>query len=115
MDPSLKVVTAMPLHELWRSDGSPIEPRGLLLSRKNIRELLRLGPIEFVIADAGLALQWIPISDCYKFWRAMVKPHLAEPDSKARLEEFPDQYCYFASQWREPNSKTPIVLLERYH
>src|SRR5690242_19873463 len=115
MEPSFRVVTRTPLGELWRLNCAVIGPREGWLSREDIREQLRLGPVEFVIADLGMPLKCISISDCHKFWKSEVKPHLAEPDAKARLEDFPNEYFYFASRWRDRNSRTLIVLLEKHH
>src|SRR5437867_3382713 len=114
MDPSLRIVTRTPLQELWRSDGSAMSSCQRALKKEDIRELLGTGPIEFVVADPGpLPLRWISLTDCHKFWKSEVKAHLAEPYAKARLRDFPGEYFYFASQWRDPNSTLPIVLLER--
>jgi hypothetical protein len=115
MDPSLRVVTRTPLQELWRSDGSSLDGCDKPLSAEVISGLLRSGLVEFVIADAGSVLNWIPIGGCHSFWKMEVKPHLAKPGVNARLEDFPGRYFYFASQWQDSKSPIPIVLLERNH
>jgi hypothetical protein len=115
MDPRLRVVTQIPLQELWRIDGPVFGPREKWLSVDEIRELLREGAVEFVIADTGLPLKWVSLSDCHEFWKTEVRPHFADPHAVARIEDFPNGYFYSPSQWREPNSATSIVLLERHH
>jgi len=101
------------MEELWRQDGSVVGPRERYLGFAEIRELLQAGPVEFVVADPGQQLMWISGVECFNFWRAEVKPHLAEPNMKVRLDEFPSRYFYFASKWQD--SKSTIVLLEKHH
>jgi hypothetical protein len=107
-----QVVTQLPLCELWRDDGLTTTARGKSLTFNDVREFLALGTIEFVVADVGVALRWIPASECFDFWKNEVKPHLASGRNVA-LNEFPGRYCYFASLWKE--GAMPIVLLEKHH
>ena len=115
MDASLRIVTKTPLQELWRSDGSSLESCQKALSSEDIRELLRAGQVEFVVADPGSALKWIPVAECHAFWKSEAKVRVQDPTAKARREEFPGEYFYSASQWRDPKSPRPIVLLEKHH
>ena len=85
------------------------------LRLEDIRELLRAGAVEFVIADAGSALKWIAVPECHAFWKNEVKARVANPTPKVRREDFPGEYFFLASQWRDPKSPCPIVLLERHH
>ncbi len=39
--------------------------------------------------------------------------HLADTEP-ARLEDFPDEYCYFASEWKSNTGET-IILLSKAH
>ena len=113
MDAHLRVVTQLPLRELWRDDGFSTTTRGKFLTFDDVREFLASGTVQFVVADAGVAPRWIPASECFDFWKNEAKPHLAS-DTKAVLNEFPGGYCYFASQW-EGETTAPIVLLEKSH
>jgi hypothetical protein len=113
MDASLRVVTQVPLRELWRDDGFSTKTRGKSLSHDDVREFLTSGRVQFVVADVGKAPRWIPASECFDFWKHEAKPHLAGTE-RASLNEFPGGYCYFASQW-EGETTTPIVLLEKHH
>jgi hypothetical protein len=70
--------------------------------------------VRFVVADVGKPLEWIPNNQRYDFWKDEVKAHLAAPESKAFLEEFPDEYCYFASEWNSYDGDT-IILLSKAH
>ena len=115
MNASLRIVTRTPLQDLSRSDGSLLESCQKALSVEDIRELLRAGAVEFVIADTGSALKWIPVAECHAFWKNEAKVRVQDPTAKARREEFPGEYFYLASQWRDAESASPIVLLEKYH
>lgn len=113
MDAHLRVVTQLPLRELWRDDGFSTTTRGKSLTFEDVREFLASGTVQFVVVDVGVAPRWIPASECFEFWKNEAKPHLAG-DTKVDLNEFPGGYCYFASQW-EGETTAPIVLLEKSH
>jgi hypothetical protein len=114
MDATLRIITHLPLAELCRDDGFSTVERGRSLSREDVRQLLTSGPVQFVVADVGAAPLWIPEGDSFRFWKDEAKTHLAT-DAKVRLEEFPDEYCYFASQWEPQRPEAPIIVLEKHH
>jgi len=115
MDPKPRVVIRLPLEEVWQEDGFPISMEKLRpLQTQDVANLLRVGPVNFIVADVGMPLRWIDPSDCYRFWNAEMKAHLAAPDQKCTLDEFPGGYFYFASEWRKKEN-FPIVVVERYH
>jgi hypothetical protein len=113
VDAHFRVVTQLPLRELWRDDGFSTTTRGKSLTFDDVREFLASGTVQFVVADVGVAPRWIPASECFDFWRNEIKAHLAS-GTKAALNEFPGGYCYFASQWEE-GTTAPIVVLEKHH
>jgi hypothetical protein len=112
-----RIVVQMPLTQLWDESGTlPLKKRREV-GRSDVAELLRGGSVSFVIADCGRPLNWVPHRDCYRFWKNEVKPRLVEPDAAERgfrLEEFPGQYCYVASEWGL-GEEGPVVVLETYH
>jgi hypothetical protein len=115
MDPRNRVVASLPLEGLWRDDGHVISVDKLRsLKTEDVANLLRVGPVNFVVAEAGLPLRWIDSTDCYAFWKREVKGHLAEPDQKCTLDSFPDGYFYFAAEWRT-KEKLPTIVVERHH
>ncbi len=114
IDLALKIVTKLPLDELWNDHEQLHAHRGQLLSAIEVTDLLRLGPIQFVLADVGEKLRWVPLPECYRFWKDVAQPHLAQPHSRIRLDDFPDSYCFMASRW-EIEDSTPVVVLERRH
>ena len=115
MDAALRIVTRLPLSELWRKDGSLCGTRGSPQTEGDLIALLRLGPLQFVIADVGLALEWIEARDCFRFWKGELRTHLASGQDRVRLEDFPGEYCYRASLWNGADGEPPIVVLEKMH
>ena len=113
MDTRLRIVTQLPLREVWRDDGFSTTKRGRSLAGPDIRQLLGAGVVQFVVADVGAVPRWIPPSECFDFWKREAKPHLAS-EAGASLDQFPGGYCYFASQW-DGESTGPIVVLEKHH
>jgi hypothetical protein len=112
MKPDQRIVTRLPIEELWNSSGpiSTIKVRDL--DAEQIRELLRTAQVRIIVAELGAPLKWIPNSETYDFWKQECKPRLADPDAQVSLEDFPGEYCYFASEW-EAYDGAIIVLLER--
>ena len=115
MDAALKIVTQMPLTELWRDDGFTTTLRVRWLTADDITSLLRAGRVQFVVADVGVSPRWIPLDECYDFWKREALPHLAAPESRASLDDFPDGYCYFVSEWSSRDEAAPIIVCERHH
>ena len=114
MKPELRYVSQMPLTELWNNTGIVAADKVRELGLSEIVSMLRAGRVKFVVADIGHHLQWIPPEHCYEFWKSEVKMHLAPPDARVYLGDFPDEYCYFASEWN-PGVGEPIVLLAKSH
>ena len=114
MDVTLRIITELPLQELWRDDGFSSTARGAWLSGDDIRGLLRAGPVYFVVADCGKHPQWVPSRESYRYWKTEVQPHLAAPDTRIYLEQFPDHYAYSAIRWAE-HAGVPIIVLEKAH
>lgn len=114
MDANLRIVTHLPLRELWRDDGFSTTARGRSLTEDDVRQFVASGPVQFVVVDVGAAPRWIPASECFQFWKNEAKPHLVS-GAKASLDEFPGRYCYFASRWEGREPDMPIVVLEKQH
>jgi len=114
MDTALKIITQMPLTELWRGDGFISSSRLRWLTAGDIATMLRAGRAQFVVADVGVSPRWIPLGECYDFWKREVQPHLAAPESCKTLDDFPEGYCYLASEWSSRDG-TPIIVCEKHH
>lgn len=114
MRPELRIVTSLPLRELWNDEGPLAARRVGDLSDPGIRELLRTGPPQFVVADVGLPLEWVPEASCFNAWRDRFRGNLAEAGRKVDPDAFPGGFCFFASEWIGENGVT-IVVPERCH
>jgi len=113
LDPKLRIVTSIPLAELWTDAGPLAAQRIRYLASDDLHGLLRQGPLRFVLADCGKPLRWIEHSACYDFWKEEVKPRLASPDTFSP-EDYPDGHCYLASEWATDDGESAI-LVEAYH
>lgn len=117
MKASQRIVTQIPLTELWTERGPVQAARVRLLSRSDLVLLLHAQAVHFVVADAGRSLRWVPEAECFSFWQDEVRDHLvAQPEEPIHLDSYPGEYAYVASQWSAPAlTSRPIVLLERRH
>src|SRR5690349_56011 len=102
MHPKNRVVTHTPLTELW-DDASPLlAKRNRTLNRDDLRLLLQAGAVQFVVAEPGLPLHWVPEAECHIFWKADVRPHLVnEPERPFDIYQYPHGYAYIATEWRD--------------
>jgi hypothetical protein len=80
--PDQRIVTKLPLSELWDDQGTLPERLIRPLSSRDIKELLRIGPVQFVLADCGANLKWIPTGESYKFWKS-TQAQIADHDARA--------------------------------
>src|SRR5215203_4926531 len=108
-----RIVTEIPLENIWNSQKEMNIQRSSFLTKERIKEMLRNGPVDFILADVGNKLEWIATSNCYNFWKSEVEIHLTENLPEIDLDDFPNDYAYIASEWTG-DIKTPIILLEKY-
>ena len=60
-------------------------------------------------------LRRVDVTKCYDFWKSEVKAHVVnDPESGFRLDGYPGEYAYVASEW-SGELQSPIVLLEKHH
>ena len=71
MRPDQRIVTKMPLTELWDDGGTLAGERVRNLDQADLVDLLRSGPVQFLVADAGLKLRWIPTPQRCEFWKSV--------------------------------------------
>lgn len=114
MHPAQRIVTSTPLRELWNEHGGVEAVRVRDINAEVIRELLRRGPVRFVVAEGGLPLRWLPEEDCFHFWKSSVQSHLHAAGTQVYLDDVSNGYCYFASEWSVPIG-SPIIVLETVH
>jgi hypothetical protein len=117
MRPDQRIVTQLPLSELWDDAGLLPHTRGQLVGRHKIAELLGTRPIQFFVANVGHPLDRVPFEDCYRYWKQDVKARLVEPAAAERgfhPEHFPGGYCFIGTEWGAVGHE-PVVLLETFH
>tara|TARA_B110000967_G_scaffold209020_1_gene263347 strand:- start:2989 stop:3288 length:300 start_codon:yes stop_codon:yes gene_type:complete len=99
---------------LWNDEGVVQANRGKYLTRDELTEMLKRNPVEFVIANVGYNLKWIPIEKCYENWKSKIKTHVVQDLNKIELDKFPNAFAYVASEW-SGKTQTRIILLEMLH
>jgi hypothetical protein len=104
-------VQRMPVEDLPPPFSLATRERYLLTAE--VRELLRSGPVQFVVADVGCPWRIVPLSECFEFWKSEAKARIAGND-RIFLDDFPDGLAYLASLWGD-GARRPIVLLESFH
>jgi hypothetical protein len=110
------LVSRLPLEELWSDTVDLAEARCLgAVERDELTQLLREGPVWFVVADCGISLVWVDLEECYAFWTREVKPHLTALEAAVCLESYPDEYAYRAQLWVAENLARPVIVLEKLH
>jgi hypothetical protein len=113
--PPQRTVTHLSVGSVSDDKGDVEARRERFLSKEALRELLRRHPVAFVVADVGTPFKRVEVRKCYEFWKFEVEAHIVDdPDSGFRLEDFPGEYAYVASEW-SGQIQTPIVLLEKHH
>jgi len=106
-------INEIPLTDLWNENGVISEERLTYLIDEEIRNLLKKGKVQFVVANVGCPLEWIPIDNCFDFYKTKLKNRIADKEVNY-LDNFPDNYFFYASEWKS-NNLLPIVSLEMYH
>ncbi len=114
MDYSSKIVTEIPIKNLWNDSEEIYAKKTKTLNQKEIQEILKKYPVEFVVANIGEKLKWIEVYNCYEFWKTEPQNKIIDNPDKIELEEFKNHYGYLASEWIG-EIQTPIILLEKYH
>ena len=114
MNNANRTVTKIPLTELWKVDQELMAERKRFLNKNEIKDIIKISKVEFVIADIGLKLNWLDVDDCYHMWKSNIEKHVANNFEGIEIESFPDSYAYIASEWKG-SSGNPIILLEKLH
>jgi hypothetical protein len=112
VDPKRRVVTRLPLEELWNDDGVIAARRARDLDA--VRNALRLGT-EAAVANVGDPLRWLRGRELFDWWKAEAAPRLLDPEVAAwRLEQLPDQRGWLASEWTVLNGGS-VLAFEALH
>jgi hypothetical protein len=113
MRPDRRIVTKIPLTELWDEGGALSGERIRQLDQNLIRGLMRTGQVQFIVADCGAKLNWIPMPERFEFWKT-IRPQVADPSQPILLKQFPNETAYIASEWRGSTGEC-VILLEAHH
>jgi hypothetical protein len=113
MRPDQRIVTKIPLTELWDERGALPGERIRQLDENLIRGLMGTGQVQFMVAGCGAKLNWIPMPERFEFWKT-VRPQVANPSQPIHLKQFPNETAYVASEWRT-NPGECLILLEAHH
>ena len=104
-----RTVRRTPLDALWDNEGIVSSSRLRPLQDDDIRELLRNGPVRFVVIQVGLKPEWIPLDHCFRFRKEQVQSRLLP--RAVYTDQIPELGGYWAEEWRPANGP-PIVALE---
>jgi hypothetical protein len=115
MDLREKIVTKLPLDELWDGRGGLRCTRTRMLQPAELPAVLRDGPVRFVVADVGKQLRWVEPEETFRFWKREARPRVADPEARIVLDDFPDYVAYVASLWEVEGEPGAIVLFEAHH
>lgn len=113
MEPSQKIVTRIPLTELWNDRGSLVCERIGNIDRVELTNLVATQSVQFIVANCGCQLNWIPLQETLVFWKS-IRNQIADPRKPISLGQFPNESAYIASQWRGANMEC-LILLEMHH
>lgn len=110
-----RIISQMPLSEIWNEHRIVSTKMIRSLSADDITNMLRVGEVSFVVANIGDKPKWIPLEECFEFWKSEVKMRVANPEAEGfYLENFPEEYCYIAEEWEAEENK-PLILLKMSH
>jgi len=113
MKPGQRIVTKLPLTELWDETGALPGERIRHLDENLIRGLMGTGQVQFIVANCGAKLNWIPMQERFEFWKA-IRPQVTDALRPISLEQLPNQTAYTASEWRGRTGEC-LILLETHH
>ena len=107
-------MTRTPLAELWTESGPLEAERGRDLGADDVRAHLRNG-CDGVVASLGQPLRWLRGVELFEWWKSEARPRLVPADVEAfRLEDFPGERCWCATEWRLGDG-TAAILFEENH
>lgn len=119
-----QIILQIPIKDFQLGNNLDSYKRNKWLTKEDVKVILQAGPVQFAVADVGHELEITDADQCFKFWKAEVEKHLADASKKhrkkfrpkewPRLEDYPDEYMYFASKWIA-EGLNPIILLEKHH
>jgi hypothetical protein len=95
----------MPLTELWDDGGTLTGGRVRDVGQTEIAELLRSGPVQFLVTDPGRKLKWIPTPQRFEFLESDSNPDRAQFPTRQRTSHLSGVDALV----------NVLILLEKYH
>jgi hypothetical protein len=118
VDPARRVLAGR-LTELFDARGLVPADRLGYLGGNEVENLLRDGPVQFVLAVQGLPLDWIPVARRFDVWKQTIQPRLIGPEDRQTFRVTTDYLAglaggagYVVSEWRRESSDVPILVAE---
>jgi hypothetical protein len=106
-----RIVTKIPLTEIWDDTGALTGERIRYLDQDTLRELVHSSCVQFIVADPGIELNWIPTEKRFEFWKT-IRPQIADSTKRIYLKQFPNGVAYIAFDWRGRAGEC-LILLEK--
>jgi hypothetical protein len=114
MDLSHKIVDKIPMDLLWRENTLLEAKRIKYLDQKEVSEILKNGPVQFVIANVGDKLIWTDLGESFKIYKTEIKDFIIPDIENIDQDTLKHGFGYLASLWADP-SENLIILLEKFH
>lgn len=108
----MSTITEFPLQSIYRDEKEIAAKRIRHLSEDDIASLLSTEKLIFATAEIGKELEWHDAEEAKTFFDQQVKYRVAYPDEEIFLDDFPENYCYVASEW-SPFPEGYLILLEK--
>jgi hypothetical protein len=101
VDPALRIVTRLPLDEIWNDDGPLHARKGELVGSAGIRQFLRIENGAVVEAMIGERMVWHLGEARFKFWKDILRPHLVEPGDATEgfVRDDEDPLAFIVYEW----------------
>ena len=100
MDPALRVVTRLPIDELFDAQGSVSAERRRDLALTDVRQLLREGAVGAIVR-LGEAIDWRDGPQLFAWWKAEAAPRFwAGSQEPMSLDDYDGGRAWSASEWR---------------
>jgi hypothetical protein len=109
-----RIVTRIPLDELWTVSAILEYKRLDYLTERQVKELVLKGAIAIAEASCGLKLSWILPDNAFKYFKSQIKGRVVHDPDRIILDDYEDKWCYLASLWVDAKSQK-VILLETYH
>ena len=116
MEPYKRVVTRMPLAELWRHDGVPVPAKRVRwLVSDEVHDLLRHRPdLDLVVVRGAHPLEWLYGDEKWAFWKEQLKDRIADPEGPIYREDWEDEVFFLVSEWAAAGVERPILVAEMH-